>query len=302
MKKLSVTIGICAYNEEANIGRLLTALQKQTEHTIRIAEILVYSDGSTDGTVANARQVHDSRIRVIDDPVRKGKAYRLNTLFVEGRGDVIVLFDADSVPTENDSLEYICQPFHDPSFRGLAGGRRRAIPSHSLTAIAMANVFHSFDIVREKLHGGKNLYSFLAGITALHRDFARSLILPLDSPCDDNHIYLEAKRRGLPLAYVPKAIVWFSPPQTMADQIAQWSRYLASEAILSRYFDPAFIRQEFFVPRSLRLQVAWYHLRHNPIAWVWSKCLALICSLKSRQIAKQQGGTWRIIPSTKSTI
>lgn len=299
---LRITIGIPAYNEAQNIGTLLTALSKQKEKTVRIIEMLVYSDGSTDETVAIARTVPDSRIRVIDDKVRRGKAYRLNALFRAMRGDVLVLFDADTVPTSDDTIEHICMPFHDPLFCGLAGGRRWAVLSRSLTATAMANVFHSFDIVREKLHGGINLYSFLAGITALHREFARSLTLPLDSPCDDNHIYLEAKRRGLPLAYVPDAIVWFSPPQTAADQIRQGSRYLSSEAILSRYFDPAFVHAEFAVPLSLRLQVLLYHLRKNPIALMWAKCLTIVCRIQSAKIASVQGGTWQVIASTKSTV
>jgi len=51
MKKLiTVSIGIPAYNEEANIGKLLSSLIKQKEAGFIIKEIIVVSDQSTDKT------------------------------------------------------------------------------------------------------------------------------------------------------------------------------------------------------------------------------------------------------------
>ena len=50
MKKLTVTIGIPAYNEEKNIGRLLKSLSNQKGDDFTLNEIVVLSDGSTDMT------------------------------------------------------------------------------------------------------------------------------------------------------------------------------------------------------------------------------------------------------------
>ena len=49
-KKLTVTIGIPAYNEEKNIGRLLRALLRQKTNGLSIKKIIVISDASTDKT------------------------------------------------------------------------------------------------------------------------------------------------------------------------------------------------------------------------------------------------------------
>ncbi|KKS98110.1 MAG: hypothetical protein UV73_C0003G0052 [Candidatus Gottesmanbacteria bacterium GW2011_GWA2_43_14] len=299
MKKLTVTIGISAYNEEGNIAKILKSVISQKEKTIQISEILVYSDGSTDRTVPTAKSFKDKRIRVVNDKIRRGKAFRLNHIFSVMKGDVLVLFDADTVPVNSEMLEYICRPFHRRSFIGLAGGRRYSIPTTSLTGTSLANLFHAYDVVRKELRNGINIYCFLAGITALSRDFAKALTLPLDSPCDDNFIYLEAKKRGFSLAYVPEAIVWFSPPQSASDQISQGSRYLASSSILSRYFNSTYVKGEFYVPFYLRLKVFLYQVRHNPIAFLWLKCLAAVCHIQNFKTQRHVNGLYRNVYSTK---
>lgn len=48
MKKLSVSVGIPAYNEEQNIASLIFGILKQKVNNITLKEIIVISDGSTD--------------------------------------------------------------------------------------------------------------------------------------------------------------------------------------------------------------------------------------------------------------
>jgi biofilm PGA synthesis N-glycosyltransferase PgaC len=50
MDKIRVSIGICVYNEEKNIGRLLDKLLTQKTDLSDISEIYVVSSGSKDRT------------------------------------------------------------------------------------------------------------------------------------------------------------------------------------------------------------------------------------------------------------
>ena len=50
VKKQTVTIGIPAYNEEQNIGVLLSKLLAQKQIHYKLKEILIYLDGSIDHT------------------------------------------------------------------------------------------------------------------------------------------------------------------------------------------------------------------------------------------------------------
>lgn len=67
MTKQTCCIGVMAYNEEANIGKLLRALTQQKIISCHFQEIVVVASGYTDRTVEVANQcaVHDSRITVL---------------------------------------------------------------------------------------------------------------------------------------------------------------------------------------------------------------------------------------------
>ena len=54
-KKLTVTIGIPAYNEQENISCLLRSIIKQKAWSYRLQSVVVVCDGSTDGTLGKAR-------------------------------------------------------------------------------------------------------------------------------------------------------------------------------------------------------------------------------------------------------
>jgi glycosyltransferase involved in cell wall biosynthesis len=298
-KNISVTVGIPAYNEESNIQTLLKAIVAQKEKRITITEILVYSDGSSDDTVTLARSIPDPRIHVHACAIRHGKTFRLNQIFKKMTGDVLVLFDADVVPATSDAIEKLCQPFLNSGFRGLTGSNRKAIPSHSLTGIALGQLNDAYGIIRNQLNEGKNLYGFLAGMTALHKDFAHTLKLPIDCNADDNYVFLEAKQRKLPVQYVHSAVNLYIPPQSIRDQISQGSRFLCSASVLERYFDKTFIYQEYFIPSALRWKVFLYQMQRNPVAQIWLKLLGVMCTIQSRKIAHVQGSIWDIVTSTK---
>lgn len=108
----SVTVGICAYNEEKNIGQLLHAIRSVT----LVAEIIVVSSGSTDRTdsIVSEKARNDPRIRLLQEAVRAGKAKAVNTLIDSCRSDVLVFVSADTLPA-NGSIPRIVQWFEDPT-------------------------------------------------------------------------------------------------------------------------------------------------------------------------------------------
>ena len=74
-KSIRCTVGVTAYNEEANIGRLLQAIIDQKLYEVEIADIIVIASGCTDGTEAIVRQfmVKDPRIQLYTQEKREGK-------------------------------------------------------------------------------------------------------------------------------------------------------------------------------------------------------------------------------------
>ena len=111
MKKISVSIGTSAYNEENNIKHMLLSVIAQKENIFRIKEIIVISDGSTDGTVKKVKSMKDKRIKVINDGRRLGQPARVNQLLKSFSADVLVLIDSDMVMKDKNTLENMVKKF-----------------------------------------------------------------------------------------------------------------------------------------------------------------------------------------------
>lgn len=108
------------HNEEAVLERKL----KNTltlEYPADRLQVLVISDGSTDGTVDVARRfATQGPVEVIAQPSRKGKAAALNRGLESARGDIVIFSDA-SIMLESDSLRRIVAPFADPAIGSVSG-------------------------------------------------------------------------------------------------------------------------------------------------------------------------------------
>jgi biofilm PGA synthesis N-glycosyltransferase PgaC len=87
---MKITIGIPAYNEEKNIGTLLTALLMQEQKRTKISEIIVVSSGSTDRTDEIVKEYSniDDRTILIRQPQRRGKASAINEILKASTNDI----------------------------------------------------------------------------------------------------------------------------------------------------------------------------------------------------------------------
>ena len=122
----SVSVLIAAFDEEREIRRrVLDVAEQQTKFEV---EILVGSDGSSDGTVQAANAVASEvvergmRLRVLDFP-RIGKIATLARLIHAAMGDVLVFTDANTrfAPV---ALRAIIAPLADPQIGCSAGVKR----------------------------------------------------------------------------------------------------------------------------------------------------------------------------------
>lgn len=91
----TVSICVAAYNCEPYIDAKLGSLAA-LDYPAEKMEILVYSDGCTDGTdgVVSGWSERDARVRLLRCEVRKGKPTGLNRMREEALGEVLVITDA----------------------------------------------------------------------------------------------------------------------------------------------------------------------------------------------------------------
>ncbi|MFA6107762.1 MAG: glycosyltransferase family 2 protein, partial [Candidatus Latescibacterota bacterium] len=92
--EIDVSIVLPAYNEQEAIGPVLCRLMAQLETLPQRHEVLVVSDGSTDGTAAVVRAAAPS-VRVVEHPYNLGNGAAVKSGIRNARGAVVVIMDAD---------------------------------------------------------------------------------------------------------------------------------------------------------------------------------------------------------------
>ncbi|OGD87060.1 hypothetical protein A2164_03870 [Candidatus Curtissbacteria bacterium RBG_13_35_7] len=215
-----VSIGIMAYNEEGNIGRLLDNLTSQKLKQVTIAEILVVSSGSTDKTDEIIREkavVSKGKIKLLVQKKREGKASAINLFIKKAKNPILIMISADVLPKQN-TIEELTLPFKDRNI-GMTG-------SH-IIPVNKPNIFMGYYVTTFwKLHHEVAKRTFKAGECVAWRNII-DRIDPLTST-DETNIAALIIKKGYKCKYVPNAIVYNRGPESFWDFLKVRRRHLAA--------------------------------------------------------------------------
>ena len=114
-----VSLVIRAFNEEQYLGRLLSSVAAQT---IKDVEIILVDSGSTDNTLAVARQ-HPVKVVHID-PAEFTFGRSLNLGISHASADLVAIASAHVYPSSRDWLEKLIAPFDNPQIALSYGAQR----------------------------------------------------------------------------------------------------------------------------------------------------------------------------------
>ncbi len=215
---MTISVGVMAYNEGQNIASLLESLVKQNLETITISEIIVVSSECRDQTDCIVREFErkDSRIKLLTQGQREGKASAINLFISNAKCDIVVLANADTIP-DADAVERLVAPLIDLKV-GMTGGRPVSVYGQNgfvgYTVNLMWNLHHVISLATPKMG---ELVAF------------RSMLkrIPEDTAVDEANIEAIVKEVGYELRYVPEAVVRNNGPETFRDFIKQRRRIAA---------------------------------------------------------------------------
>jgi cellulose synthase/poly-beta-1,6-N-acetylglucosamine synthase-like glycosyltransferase len=117
-----VTLIVPAYNEEAHIGDKIANVLALDYPTDRL-QVIVISDGSTDGTNDELRGIDAPHIEVLIRPQRSGKAGALNFAVARARHEILVFSDASTLFAPN-AIRQMVRHFVDPKVGVVCGALR----------------------------------------------------------------------------------------------------------------------------------------------------------------------------------
>lgn len=295
---LKISVGIPAYNEAKTIGSLVESILKQKlSQNTSLQEILVYSDGSTDGTVSVLDRIIDKRVKVFIGEKRLGKNVRLNSIFRRFTGDILVLLDADIKLDNNSVIQHVVEPFKRVANLGLVAGNAQPIRAKTFVEGAVNNFIYALNDVRSKINNGRNVYAVRGPILALSHAFAKQLHLPARVP-DDRYTYFACVKKGFRFAYAEKALVWFRSPSAIKDQLTQGSRFRTDKDMLFLHFDKKMLEKEYAISPFLQLRMGALQIVHNPVGYAFMKYM----HFRIAHTFKKPHASWKIALSTKHVL
>jgi cellulose synthase/poly-beta-1,6-N-acetylglucosamine synthase-like glycosyltransferase len=221
---ITAGIGVCAYNEEKNIGQLLERLTRQRVlQPFDLREIVVVASGCTDSTEDIVREWtrRDKRIRLISEPTRTGKSHAVNLLLKSIKSDIFIMENADTLPENDLTINRLLQPFLDAGV-GMAGGR--PVPTNGFDTVAgFVN-----NLIWELHHQVSLNDPKMSELLAIRIQLVREI--PTDSAVDDAAIEALASRSNK--KYVPDAIVLNRGPESLGGIFKQRKRICIGHAHL----------------------------------------------------------------------
>jgi len=261
-KKIHCSVGVMAFNEEQNIGRLLDSLLSQELKHVVVDEIVVVSSGSTDDTdniVLEYAEKHKI-VRLIVQTERKGKASAVNLFIKHAKNDILIIESADTIPAVN-TVEKLITPFRNEKI-GMTGGRPMPVNS--------GEDFISFSVrLLWKMHHEMAKFKPKLGeMIAFRKVFEE---VPEVSAVDEASIEALITSAGLECLYISDAIIHNKGPETIED----------------------------FIKQRKRIAIGHMWLKDNQDYEVTSSNMCLLFGLFIKECIMQPKNIWKIIMTAK---
>lgn len=211
-----LSVLIAAYNEEGGI-------KKKIEQTLELdypahkLEILVLSDGSTDGTDDIVRSFSDSRVRLVRVNDRKGKTNAQNEGVLQAHGDVLVFSDATTI-YHRQALRYLAWNYVDPGV-GAASGRYQYFDPKGGSPTGLGTVaFWNYENFIKKMQSAIRTISGCCGCIYSVR---REAYTPLASDVISDLVQpLHVIRKGYRVVFEDRALAFEETTQSASEEFS----------------------------------------------------------------------------------
>ncbi len=293
--RLRCSVGITAYNEEANIGRLLQALLDQNLRQVAISEIIVVASACTDNTVPiiETYAAQNPCVKLFVQPRREGKTSAINVFLANAQEDICVLESGDTLPHE-DAVEHLVRMFADPTV-GMTG-------AHKIPVNTPDHLVGFFTHLRLRLEHQLCLeIPRLGEMIAFRKVFTR---IPPDVAMDEAFVEALVIQRGLQVRYAPDAVVYNTGPDTIRDFVRQRRRNHAGHLYLKSKYGYAVSSIQNTRVARVALNEIW-----GAVRLVWTLFLLAVLEIWSRflgwydfAIKKDRHVVWDMAWSQKADV
>src|SRR6516225_6922054 len=220
----AVTVIVVAHNEEDRIRPRLDNLLALDYPKDKL-EILLASDGSTDGTVARACEYNEADVRIRPFAARRGKAAVLNDVVPSARGEIVVLADARQ-RFEPGAIRALVRNFADPRVGAVSGELIGTPASGGATLGKGAAFYWRYEtFIRRSESRASSTVGATGAIYAIRRRLFEPI--PRDTILDDVLIPLRIVRAGYRVKLESAARAYDETPGTERGEFIRKVRTIA---------------------------------------------------------------------------
>lgn len=199
-----VTIVIAAYNEAAHIEDTVHN-KLQQDYPADLLDVIVVSDGSTDGTDEIVARIAaaDPRVRLLRQEPRQGKTAALNQAVPQAMGEIVVFSDANSLYAA-DALRRLVASFADPRVGYVSGQMKYVTAGGSMVGDGCTAYMRYENMLRSLETRIGSIVGVDGGIDAVRR----SLYRPMRADqLPDFVLPLNVVEQGYRVVYEPRAVL-----------------------------------------------------------------------------------------------
>ncbi len=226
------SVVIAAYNEAGVLPRKIENLLR-SDCAGQISEIVIASDGSTDGTKLVAQAVTDPRIRVVEFAERQGKPSVLNDIVPKCRSNIVVLTDARQEIAANTLSELLAN-FADEQV-GVVSGELVFRDEHWNAATSGIGSYWRYE---KFIRRSESLFASVPGATGALYAIRKWLFHPIPAGAllDDVAIPMQAVVEGRRCVFEEHAVVYDRPSASVRAETIRKRRTIAGTAQLMRLY------------------------------------------------------------------
>ena len=264
----TVTVIVAVYNGEQFIRQKLESLLA-LRYPRELVQILVVSDGATDGTDSIVESFANRGVQLIRVP-RAGKPAALNAALRQATGEILFFTDVRQA-LDPDALSHLTANFADPSVGAVTGELQMLDPARAGQQ-ADIELYWRYELWARRRHSQiDSLFNTTGCIYALRRSLAAP-IAP-DTLTDDAVIPLRAFFRGYRVIFDEQAVAYDYPTveggefrRRLRTLAGLWQVHIRLPQLFTRANR---MRFHFLSHKSARLALPW------AILLIWAATLAL---------------------------
>lgn len=304
MKKIfTITFGIPAHNEEANIAGLLQSLLSQKGDSFILKKIIVACDGCTDNTAKEVIAVakNNPKVYLIDDGKRLGKIRRLEQFYSLNTNDIIMICDGDIGLRDPYTIENIVRNFYKNDV-GLVTGNRTPIAEKGLSSKLIYTWSRVWYEARIAYNDGHNIHNSCGCLMALKKEFAKKVKFPQGIVSDSQFIYFLCLNNKLKYRFAKDARAYYHKASTIKDYLKQMHRSAPEEDKIAQLYGN-WVYKEYQMPVKIKMSALLKMIRREPVYTLLAALFNLwLNHYPQKKIYSTSSGIWETAKSTKKAV